>query len=102
METQVLRAIRRSFLTQFQERLNKNYTPEEFTSACTILDHLAKQKADGASINLTALPPNANHVLVKLQYDMFIEEAPGMGFRFTLQLMRQWWQSQRGLDTKKG
>ena len=101
MEAQVLPAIRRSFLTQFQERLAKNYTPEEFTSACAILDHLAKQGVEGASINLAALPPNATRVLVKLQYDMFLEEAPDMGFRFTLRLMRQWWQRQRGMAPKE-
>lgn len=101
METQVLPAIRRSFLTQFQERLDKNYTPDEFASACKILDHLAKHGVEGTSVNLAAQPPNATRVLTKLQYDMFIEEAPDMGFRFTLQLLRQWWQRQRGLGPKK-
>jgi hypothetical protein len=97
MDNQVLPAIRRSFLQQFQERLDKNYLSEELETAQAILDHLARQPSTGATVNLAALPTHSPRVLAKLQYDMFIEEAPGLGFRFTLQLLRLWWQSQRGL-----
>lgn len=97
MDNLVLPAIRRSFLTQFQERLDKNYSAAELACAQALLDQLAHVDALGGRIDTTALTVEHNRVLTKLQFDMFIEEAPHLGYRFTLQLLRLWWRSTRGM-----
>lgn len=98
METQVLPAIRRTFLHQFQERLEKNYTGEERTIANALLDQMGRHGPAGGRINTAKLPENATRVLTKLQYDMFFDHAPDLGYRFSLQLLGLWWRSQRGLS----
>lgn len=97
MDNQVLPAIRRSFLTQFQERLDKNYLTEELACAQALLDQIAQANALGGRIDTTALSAEHNRVLTKLQFDMFIEEAPHLGYRFSLQLLRLWWRSTRNM-----
>jgi hypothetical protein len=97
MQTKVLPAIRRSFLTQFEERLLKNYLPDERICADALLDQLAQASVQGGNIDTTKLPLGHNKVLTKLKFDMFVEEAPDLGYKFTLQLLRQWWRSTRGM-----
>jgi Cdc6-like AAA superfamily ATPase len=98
LEDKVMPAVRKGFLTQFDERLAKNYTEAEAVAAQTILDSIASANQRGGRINSRQFPASARGVLVKLQHDMFIEEAPDFGYRFTLNLLRQWWCSTRGID----
>jgi hypothetical protein len=97
MDNQVLPAIRRSFDEQFQERLNNNYPGDELPCAEKLLDQLAKAPETGGSIDTRKLPQIHRRVLIKLKYDMFIEEASDHGYRFTLNALRLWWRNQRGM-----
>jgi len=97
MDNSVLPAIRRSFNEQFQERLNSNYPGTEQSCAEQLLDQLANAPETGAPIDTRELPPTHHRVLAKLKYDMFIEEAPAHGYRFTLNALRLWWRNQRGM-----
>ena len=100
MENQVLPAIRRSFAGQFHERLKSNYPDTELLCAEQLLDQLAEAPENGAPINTKNLPSVHRQALTKLKYDMFIEEAPGYGYRFTLNILRLWWLNQRGVNGK--
>jgi hypothetical protein len=97
MDNDVLPAIWRSFNEQFQERLNKNYPGDELPCAERLLDQLAEAPETGGHIDTGKLPPTHPQVLTKLKYDMFIEEAPAYGYRFTLKLLRLWWRNQCGM-----
>ena len=98
MEAEVLPAIRRSFNEQFQERLYKHYPGDELYCAEQLLDQLAKAPETGAPIDTSQLPSREHRqALIKLKYDMFIEEAPNHGYRFTLNILRLWWRNQRGM-----
>lgn len=98
---EVIPAIRRSFIRQFDERLLKNYPDTEIACAEAILDQLAEQPAAGGRLDTRILPDVHRRVLIKLQYDMFIEEAPSFGYRFTLNLLRLWWRSYRGIEDRE-
>ena len=93
----VLPAIRRAFLTQFDERLAKNYHPEELPIAEEILDTLARADSLGCRLDGSALPTGYRQVLLKLQYDNFIAEGTDYYWRFSLDLLRQWWRATRGM-----
>jgi hypothetical protein len=97
MTNQVLPNIRRSFLQQFDERLAKHYPDEELRTAQDLLDQVARLDESGGTIDSTGLPMHWRRVLTKLQYDMFLRDAPGLGYRFSLNLLRQWWRATRGM-----
>jgi len=97
MDNSVLPAIRRSFNDQFQERLDNNYPGTEQSCAEQLLDQLANAPETGSPIDTRGLPPTHHRVLAKLKYDMFVEEAPAHGYRFTLNALRLWWRNQRGM-----
>jgi hypothetical protein len=98
IENEVLPAIRRSFIHQFDERLIKNYTEEELDIAEQILDMIAKGGKNGSRIDGSQLPKGYRKVLVKLQFDNFILEGADFTQHFTLQLLRQWWSANRGIE----
>ena len=99
MDDEVLPAIRRSFNEQFHERLNSNYPDGEKSCAEQLLDQLANAPEEGAHVDTRNLPPIHHRVLTKLKYDMFVEEAPNYGYRFTLNALRLWWRSRRGMTS---
>jgi len=94
----VLPAIRRSFLTQFNERLDKNYLPAELPIVEQILDSLARADSSGGRLDGSGLASGYRHVLLKLQYDNFLTEGDDFDWRFSLELLRQWWRANRGLQ----
>jgi hypothetical protein len=93
----VLPAIRRSFLEQFSERLGNHYQANDAKCAAAILDQIAALPPEGGALNSTQLPEGWHRVLTSLKYDMFITEAPHLGYRFTLNLIRLWWRSIRNM-----
>lgn len=97
MRHQILPAIRRAFLSQFDERLDQNYPPEELAIAQTILDTVALAPAVGRRLDGSRLPDGHRRVLLKLQYDNFLVEGEDYDWRFSLQLLRQWWRASRGM-----
>lgn len=99
LRQQVMPAIRRSFLQQFVERLDRHYRSDEArTCAEAILDQIAQHPACGGLLDARALPAAAwRQVLTRLYYDMYLCEGDDMGHRFTLNLLRQWWRAERGL-----
>lgn len=97
LHQQVLPAIRRAFLKQFDERLDKNYPAEELAIAQTILDTVALAPASGGRLDGSRLPNGHQRVLLKLQYDNFLVEGEDFDWRFSLQLLRQWWRATRGM-----
>jgi len=97
LHQEVLPAIRRSFLQQFEERLGKNYTIDELPCAERILDAIAEGAPDGSRIDGSKLPTGYQRVLLKLQYDNFIIDGTDFKWRFSLNLVRQWWRAQRGM-----
>ena len=97
MDDLVLPAIRRSFVRQFEERLAKFYLGAELASAEAILDQLACSPASGGRLDGSQLPAGYQTVLVKLQFDMFVDEAQGYDWRFSLNVLRQWWRATRGI-----
>ncbi len=90
-------AIRRSFLTQFDERLVKNYPGPQLPIAEEILDRIAKADDAGTLIDSSTLPDGHRQVKQMLQYDNFIIEGTEFRWQFCLNLLRQWWRSQRGI-----
>jgi len=98
IENDVLPAIRRSFIHQFDERLNKNYTDDELDIAEQILDMIARGDKQGSRIDGSQLPKGYRKVLVKLQFDNFIMDGADFSQQFTLQLLRQWWSASRGIQ----
>ena len=97
MAHQVLPHIRGAFLQQFDERLNRHFSDGELAVAEDLLDQVARQPLAGGPIDSRGLPPEWRRVLTKLQYDMFLRDAPELGWRFTLNLLRQWWRASRGM-----
>lgn len=97
MDELVLPAIRRSFVRQFEERLAKFYLGADLASAEAILDQLARVAAAGGRLDGSQLPAGYQTVLVKLQFDMFVDEAQGYDWRFSLNVLRQWWRATRGI-----
>lgn len=95
---EVIPAIRRAFLQQFDERLDKNYRADERETATRILDVLAGAGEAGCMIDGSQLPTGYQRVLLKLQYDNFIADSSGFKWRFSLNLIRQWWRAQRGME----
>jgi len=97
LHADVLPAIRRAFLEQFEERLNKNYPGDHLVIAEQVLDIIARADPDGSLLDGSALPSGHRRVVQLLQYDNFI--APGSDFRwqFSLNLLRQWWRATRGI-----
>lgn len=93
----VLPAIRRSFLQQFDERLNDNYAPDEQQTAQLILDQIASVDAGGSRLDGTTLPVGYRQVLLKLEYDNFLVEGEEFKWRFSLNLIRLWWRANRGM-----
>jgi hypothetical protein len=95
LHNKVLPEIRRVFLTQFDERLTKNYSPDELPIIERILDCVAKAESGGAELQLSMAERS---LVTKLQYDNFIMEGAGFGSVFTLNLLRQWWRATRGIS----
>jgi hypothetical protein len=89
--------IRRSFLQQFDERLTKNYTPEEQNTADQILDTIARADSSGSRINGSSLPVDYRKVLLKLEYDNFLIGGDDFKYCFGLNLIRLWWRASRGI-----
>ncbi|WP_310598983.1 hypothetical protein [Desulfobulbus sp.] len=98
MRQTALPAIRRSFLTQFDERLVKNYPNADLAIAEQILDIVARAEASGCRLDGNALPPGYRQVVLKLQYDNFILEGQDFNWLFSLNLLRQWWRATRGME----
>lgn len=98
LRQQALPAIRRAFLNQFDERLDKNYLPAELIIAHAVLDTVACAPASGGGrLDGRQLPEGYRRVLLKLQYDNFLMEGDDFDWRFSLELLRQWWCATRGL-----
>lgn len=97
IEGQVMPNIRRSFLPQFEERLARHYPGDELSIAEVLLDQVARCDESGGQIDASGLPPAWRKVLAKLQYDMYLRDAPALGHRFTLNLLRLWWRASRGM-----
>jgi hypothetical protein len=89
--------IRRSFLQQFDERLTKNYTPEEQNTADQILDTIARADSSGSRIDGSSLPADYRKVLLKLEYDNFLIGGDDFKYCFSLNLIRLWWRANRGI-----
>lgn len=98
LQNDVLPAIRRSFLQQFGERLDKNYPGDNLATAEQILDTVAKAGPEGSKLDGTKLPPGYRRVLQMLQYDNFLTEGGNFCWVFSLQLLRQWWRAERGMS----
>ncbi len=94
---QVLPHIRGAFLPQFEERLGKHFPGAELALAEDLLDQVARHPDTGGRIDSTGLAPDWRRVLTKLQADMFLRDAPHLGYRFALNLLRQWWRASRGM-----
>ena len=94
---QVMPAIRRSFLKQFDERLDKNYGNGERGTVNQLLDIIATADPAGTRIDSSQLPDNHRHVLLKLEYDNFLIEGDDFKWRFSLNLIRIWWRANRGM-----
>jgi hypothetical protein len=97
LERLVLPAIRRSFLQQFDERLERNYSREELEVAQRLLDDLARAESGGVRIDGSRYPADYRKVLLKLEYDNFLIEGEGFKWRFSLNLIRLWWRANRGM-----
>lgn len=97
LQQDILPAIRRSFLQQFDERLAKNYTPEELKTAELVLDIVAQADTGGSRIDGSRLPADYRKVLLKLEYDNFLIEGEDFKWRITLNLIRLWWRANRGM-----
>ena len=97
LEQEVLPAIRRAFLHQFDERLSKAYTADERNTAERILDQIAGSDVTGSRIDGSRLSGDYHKVLLKLQYDNFIIDAADFKWQFSLNLLRLWWRATRGM-----
>lgn len=97
LQQDVLPAIRRAFLQQFDERLVKNYTLDEKKTAEGILDIIAGADISGSRIDSTRQPENYRQVLLKLEYDNFLFGSEDFKWRFSLNLIRLWWRANRGM-----
>jgi hypothetical protein len=98
LKQQVMPAIRRAFLQQFVERLDRHYSDNARVCAEAILDQIAQHPVSGGLLDARALPAAAwRQVLTRLYYDMYLCEGEDLGHRFTLNLLRQWWRAERGL-----
>lgn len=97
LHQEILPAIRRGFLQQFQERLDKNYSRDELQTAERILDGIASGAPRGSRIDGRQLAAGHQRVLLKLQYDNFLIDAADFQWCFSLNLIRQWWRAQRGM-----
>lgn len=97
LQQEILPAIRRAFLQQFDERLTKNYTPEEQNTAEQILDTIARADVSGSCIDGSSLPADYRKVLLKLEYDNFLIEGEDFKYRISLNLIRLWWRANRGI-----
>lgn len=97
LQRDILPAIRRAFLQQFDERLTKNYTPDEQKTVEQILDSIARADIGGNRLDGTTLPADYRQVLLKLEYDNFLIEGEDFKWRFSLNLIRQWWRANRGM-----
>lgn len=97
LRNEIMPAVRRAFLQQFDERLAKNYAQQELACAELILDTIATGAASGCRINGQTLPTGYQQVLNLLQYDNFIIDSPDFGWRFSLELIRLWWRASRGI-----
>ena len=75
LSNDILPAIRRAFLQQFDERLNKNYLPGELPTAHAILDRIAQADAAGAAGDDDDLVLGVHAVLL----DGSFERAPVSG-----------------------
>lgn len=97
LQQDILPAIRRSFLQQFDERLEKNYTSDELKTAELVLDIVAQADTGGSRIDGSRLPAGYRKVLLKLEYDNFLIEGEDFKWRITLNLIRLWWRANRGM-----
>lgn len=97
VQHQVLPRISAEFLKQFDERLGKHFPGEDLAVAERLLDQVAGHAEAGGRIDSTALPQVWRRVLTRLQYDMFLRDAPDLGYRFSMNLLRNWWRAQRGM-----
>lgn len=97
LQQEILPAIRRAFLQQFDERLTKNYTPEEQKTAEQILDTIARADSSGSRIDGSSLPADYRKVLLKLEYDNFLIGGEDFKYCFSLNLIRLWWRANRGI-----
>ncbi len=98
MRHQVLSAIRKAFLVQFEERLVRHYdATTELPLAEQILDQVAQHGQEGGPLNTTGMPSQWRKVLTRLEADMFLEDAPDLGKKFSLNIQRNWWRAQRGM-----
>lgn len=97
LSREVMPSINRSFLRQFDERLNKNYSPSERETVNAILDSIAEADPSGNRLDSTRLPAEYRNVLLKLEYDNFLLEGEDFKWRFSLNLIRLWWRANRGM-----
>jgi hypothetical protein len=98
LQQEILPAICRAFLQQFDERLSKNYTQEELRTAERILDVIAKGDTGGGRIDGSNLPADYRKVLLKLEYDNFLTGGEDFKYCFSLNLIRRWWRANRGME----
>lgn len=97
IQNQILPAIQRMFLEQFNERLAAHFKGEQLVCAQALLDQIAQQPPTGGRIDTTGLLAEWRLVMNKLMFDNFVREAPELGYAFTLNMLRQWWRAQRGM-----
>ena len=98
IEHQVMPHINRAFIHQFNERLIKHYDSLETPIAEQILDQIAAGQPQGTHIIASKMPTGYRQVLSKLQFDNFIIDGDNFSLRFSLNLIRLWWQITRGIQ----
>jgi hypothetical protein len=97
MRHEVMKRIRGAFLQQFEERLSSHFDDDQRRVAEALLDQVAQHGPEGGPINTVGMPPVWRRVLTMLQADMYLRDAPDLGLRFSLQIVRLWWRAQRGM-----
>ena len=96
LEKAVLPRLRREFVYQFDERLEKDlYSPEEIRQAKRLLDAIASQgsMAQGSMEQMITDPQvSAFKLIAKLLRDDFLRENSEQEFDFSFSLLRTYWQ----------
>ncbi|NOS89389.1 MAG: AAA family ATPase [Methylococcaceae bacterium] len=97
LQNQVLPQIQRSFVYQFEERLANRYSPDEQLIAEKILDALATAENTSTQLPTELVSGAARPVFIKLQLHDFLAPAADYQWQFSLNALRLWWRSSRGL-----
>lgn len=97
LQNQVLPNIQRSFVYQFEERLATRYSPDEQLIAEKILDAVATADHTNARLPAELISGAARPVFIKLQLHDFLVAAADYQWRFSINALRLWWRSSRGL-----